>query len=177
MPPRKLVGLALMLAILSVYSGWIVIPVNGQVGGTIIVIIRCGDSTGCAGFVPYGAPISVNGSVRAHRTDASSPDVNASFTAADQGHCQLVVPPGVYDVYASAVGYQMGHLSAGTVQSGESVTLMFSLQPCAGAGCTPVPEFGSATISFFVAAVLVSMVLMTWHRRPSNINRRKRLER
>lgn len=120
------------------------------------------------------------GSVRAHRTDGSIPDVNASFTAADRGQYQLVVPPGTYDLYASAVGYQTELFSLNfEVGSGYSYHIDGYLQPCGSAvhvgACTPVPEFGSETISAFLA-VVVTMVVMTCHMKRLQIHRRKVLE-
>jgi hypothetical protein len=145
-----------------VCASWIAIPVNGRGGAPISGTIRCGGPAGC-GSLGNGAPIDVDGSVRAHRTDASGPDVNASFTAADQGHYQLVnVPPGVYNLYASAVGCQTGLVASNVaVGSGDSLHFDLYLQPCAGAGCTPVPEFGSETVSALITVIaLIATVLL-----------------
>jgi hypothetical protein len=108
---REVAVLTLIATVLTMYGANAqLVIVNGQGTATIAGTVRCG--AGCSGLI--GDPIDVAGSVRAHRTDRPSPDVNASFTAANQGAYQLInVPLGVYDLYASAVGFQTTLFASG----------------------------------------------------------------
>jgi len=148
----------LVLGICAVF--WTAEPAYGQATGTIAGVIHCGSKTGC-GSIGYGAPIDVAGSVRAHRTDASGVDVNATFTAADHGAFRLEVPGGTYDLYAAAVGYQTAFVMTVVVSPGWTAGGSFSLMPCPSSGCVPIPEFGPPIITTFIALIaLTTTVLM-----------------
>jgi len=154
--------LAIAMLILGICAVcWTTEPAYGQATGTIVGIIHCGSSTGC-GSIGYGAPIDVAGSVRAHRTDGSGVDVNATFTAADHGAFRLEVPGGsyTYEVYGAAVGYQTALLGSVTVFPGKTLPTSFSLMPCPSSGCVPIPEFGPPIITTFIALVALTTTIL-----------------
>ncbi len=153
--------LAIVASIICGVS-WTTPYVTGQASAIIIGTIVCGSSDGC-GTVKYGNPIDVAGSVRAHRTDGSTPDVNASFTSADHGFFQLVVPAGTYELWAAALGYQTARLaSVFFVTAGMTMNYRGFLSPCPSTGCVPVPEFATQTVSaLIVGIVLAATFLMT----------------
>jgi len=143
---------------------WSVEPTYGQTTAKIQGTLNCGSKSGC-GSVGYQDPIDVPGSVRAHRTDASAVDVNASFTAADHGAFQLEVPPGTYDLYGAAVGYQTAFLGTVKVFTG-TIYFSGSLMPCPSSGCVPVPEFALQIINVFVILATFSITMLATRKMP-----------
>ena len=135
-------------------------PSYGQGTGIVHGVILCGSTSGC-GLVAYWHPIDVAGSVRAHATSGLGIDVNVTFTAADHGAFRLVLPPAIYDLYGAAVGYQTALLGVLAVSPGATIDARYSLMPCSGSGCVPVPEFGPPIITAFMAlAVLTATILV-----------------
>ena len=100
------------------------------------------------------------GSVRAHITSGPGIDVNVTFTAADNGAFRLVLPSAVYDLYGAAVGYETALLGALTVLPGATIDVTYSLVPCTGSGCVPVPEFGAPIITAFMAFVMLTATIL-----------------
>lgn len=100
------------------------------------------------------------GSVRAHTTSSPGIDVNVTFTAADHGAFQLVLPSAVYDLYGAAVGYETALLGVLTVFPGVTIDVTYSLVPCPGGGCVPVPEFGAPIITAFMASVMLTATIL-----------------
>jgi hypothetical protein len=143
-----------------------IVTVSAQATATISGTVRCGGGCGSS----YGNPIDAAGFVVAKRTDLPEPLVNASFTAADHGQYELVgLPPGVYNLYASAVGYTtvLGAIGV-SVQPSSHYFYDIYLQPCAG--CGPVPEFGSQSIAVIVAitAVMATTLILRKVRRKTS---------
>jgi hypothetical protein len=152
--------LAIVVLILGIcVVSWTTEPAYGQGSGIVHGVILCGSKSGC-GFVAYWHRIDVAGSVRAHRTGGPGIDVNATFTAADHGAFRLVLPSAVYDLYGAAVGYQTALLGVLAVFAGVTIDATYSLVPCPGSGCVPVPEFGPPVITAFMGLVLTATILV-----------------
>jgi hypothetical protein len=149
--------LALILGICVV--SWTTEPAYGQGTGIVHGVILCGSKSGC-GLVAYWHPIDVAGSVRAHTTSGPGIDVNVTFTAADHGAFQLVLPSAIYDLYGAAVGYQTALLGVLTVLPGATIDARYSLVPFPGSGCVPVPEFGAPIITAFMALVSLTATIL-----------------
>lgn len=122
--------------------------VNGQSTATISGTVRCGG--GCSAFgLAYGDPVNVAGKVVAVMTMALDPYTGAarpdlpvtnaktSFDASASGQYVLQgLLPGVFDLYASANGFQLALVQSGiTVHGGEILHFDAYLIPCPGPGC------------------------------------------
>lgn len=123
--------------------------VNGQATSTIQGTVRCG--TGCNTFgLSDGSPINVAGKIDAVMTMALDPNTGAArpdlpltnshttFDASANGQYVLQgLLPGIYDLYASANGYQMTLVqSAITIHLGQTFHYDAYLMPCPPSGCT-----------------------------------------
>jgi len=151
--------LAIVVLILGIcVVSWTTKPAYGQGTGIVHGVILCGSESGC-GLVAYWHPIDVAGSVRAHTTSGPGIDVNVTFSAADRGAFRLVLPSAVYDLYGAAVGYQTALLGVLAVLPGATIDATYSLMPCPG-GCVPVPEFGTAITTAFMAFVVLTAILV-----------------
>ena len=160
MPQRSSAVLAIVVLILGIcVVSRTTEPAYGQGTGIVHGIILCGSKSGC-GLVAYWHRIDVAGSVRAHTTSGPGIDVNVTFTAADNGAFRLVLPSAVYDLYGAAVGYQTALLGVLTVFPGATIDVTYSLVPCTGSGCVPVPEFGAPIITAFMAFVMLTATIL-----------------
>lgn len=136
-----------------------------SVGATISGTVRCGGGCDTVGL-KYGDPVRSGGTVEAQMTTALDPFTGqpepdlplaststTSATIDENGHYELQVPFGIFDLYASANGYQTTLFASGVVVNKTGQSFAFD------AYVTVVPTPASAYVVIVVVwAIIVSNV-------------------
>jgi len=149
-------------------------PGNATISGTV----RCGSSCSSVGL-SNGDPVQSAGKVIAHMTMALDPytgaqrpdlpttDGQTTFDASAHGQYMIQgLNPGIYDLYASADGYQLTLVvSQITVQAGQNLHYDAYLNPI---GATP--EFPSATTLLIVVMLAFVAISLATKRRTKKLS-------